>query len=299
MAGQPASPSAQRVPHDTLERLRGVRGFIFDMDGTLVLGDQRNHGLKPLPGALELTRWLDGRGIPYVVFTNGTARTPQQYACALREAGFTLPDENMMTPASCAADLFVRRSYRRVMAFGGDGVTEPLREAGLEIVPPSGKQQADAVFAGWHRDLMMDGLESACHAIWGGAGMFSASQTRFFATAGGRALAPSRAITAMIKDMTGCRVTTVGKPSLDALRCAGRRLGAPLGKVAVVGDDPEMEVPMAHRGRSLAIAVTSGLGAKDSYAHLPEERRPHLMLKGVDELLLLFAGRAGTQGTTH
>ena len=38
---------------DPLARLRAVRGFLFDMDGTLVLGDRRNHGLRPLPGALE------------------------------------------------------------------------------------------------------------------------------------------------------------------------------------------------------------------------------------------------------
>lgn len=292
MTDHPASPSAQGAPRDTLARLRGVRGFVFDMDGTLVLGDQRNHGLRPLPGALELMRWLTGRGIPYVVLTNGTARTPQQYARALQEAGFVLPGENIMTPASCAADLFVRRGYRRVMAFGGDGVTQPLRDAGIEIVPPVGREHVDAVFAGWHRNLTMDALESACHAVWEGARMFSASQTRFFATAEGKALAPSRAITAMIRDMTGCRVTTIGKPSLDALRCAGRRLGARTGELAVIGDDPEMEVPMAHRGRSLAIAVNTGLGAKDSYSHLPEGQRPHLTLDGVDQLLQLCEGRA-------
>ena len=33
-----------------LERLRGSRAFVFDMDGTLVLGDKTNHGLNPLPG---------------------------------------------------------------------------------------------------------------------------------------------------------------------------------------------------------------------------------------------------------
>jgi ribonucleotide monophosphatase NagD (HAD superfamily) len=135
----------------------------------------------------------------------------------------------------------------------------------------------------------MDELESACHAVWGGAGMYSASQTRFFATAAGKALAPSRAMSAMIRDMTGCRVITVGKPSLDALRCAGRRLGVSLKDLAVVGDDPAMEVPMAHRGRSLAIAVSSGLGKKDSFTHLPEKHWPHLNLKGVDELLKLWS----------
>jgi len=52
-----------------------------------------------------------------------------------------------------------------------------------------------------------------------------------------------------------------------------------------VGDDPELEVPMAHRGRALAIAVASGLGAAGAYDHLPPARRPHLLVRGVDELL--------------
>jgi HAD superfamily hydrolase (TIGR01450 family) len=272
-----------------LERLQHVRGFVFDMDGTMVLGDQRNHGLKPLPGAIELTRSLAGRGIPYLFFTNGTARTPQHYAKELRAAGIDLDDDRMMTPASSAVELFLKRGYKRVMALGVDGLILPLQEAGIEFVPPKGKSPVDAVLAGWHPGFTMDELESACHAVWGGAGMFSASQTKFFATAAGKALAPSRAMSAMIRDMTGCRVITVGKPSIDALRCAARRLGVSLKDLAVVGDDPAMEVPMAHRGGSLAIAVSSGLGKKDSFAHLPEKHWPHLNLQGVDELLKLWS----------
>lgn len=285
--------SYHKIPSTVLERLHTVRGFVFDMDGTLVLGDQRNHGLKPLPGSIELLRLLTGRGIPFVLFTNGTARTPRHYAETLHSAGFDLPDGSMMTPASSAVDLFLRRGYRRVMALGGEGVKRPLQEVGIELVPPKGRPQADAVLAGWHPEFTMAELESACHAIWGGARMYSVSQTRFFATANGKALAPSRVMAAMIKDMTGCRVITVGKPSLDALRCAGRRLGVRLKDLAVVGDDPEMEVPMAHRGGSLAIAVSSGLGTGDAYAHLPEKRRPHLCLQGVDELLRLCEEPAG------
>lgn len=289
MPDLPTKLSPIDVHAAALERLQRVRGFVFDMDGTMVLGDQRNHGLKPLPGAVEFTRVLARRGIPYLFFTNGTARTPQHYATELRAAGFELDDDRMMTPASSAVELFLKRGYKRVMALGVDGLIRPLQEAGIEFVPPKGKSQADAVLAGWHPGFTMDELESACHAVWGGAGMYSASQTRFFATASGKALAPSRAMTAMIRDMTGCDIITVGKPSLAALRCAGRRLGVSPKNLAVVGDDPAMEVPMAHRGGALAIAVSSGLGTADAFDHLPENRRPHLNLQGVDDLLRLWS----------
>jgi len=271
-----------------VERLRAARGFVFDMDGTLVLGDQRNHGLNPLPGALETTQLLARSGIGFVVFTNGTPRTPQGYAQELRKVGFALDDAQMLTPASSAVELFVRRGYRRVMVLGGEGMTLPLREAGIEVVEPVGKPQADAVFIGWYREFSIDTLESACHAVWGGAQVFSASQSMFFATAQGKALGTSRPISAMIRDLTGCRVNIVGKPSQEAMRCAARRLGVPARELAVVGDDPSLEIPMARRARALAIAVRSGLGDDQAWSQLPEAQSPHVVLDGTGELLELL-----------
>jgi 4-nitrophenyl phosphatase len=269
------------------ERLRAARGFVFDLDGTLVLGDRRNRGLAPLPGALEITRWARRQRRPFVVFTNGTTKTPAELASVLRDIGFDLPDDAVMTPASSAVAVLTRRGHRRVLVLGGDGLAVPVRCAGLEVVSAAadGKPQADAVLVGWYPEFTMAALEAACHAVWDGAEVYTASQSMFFATAQGRAIGTSRAISAMLRSLTGCRVRLVGKPSLDALRCAARRLGVRPGELAVVGDDPELEVPMAHRGRALAIAVTSGLGDESSFDHLPPQRRPHLQVRGVDELL--------------
>jgi 4-nitrophenyl phosphatase len=273
------------VTEQARERLRRARGFIFDMDGTLVLGDRVNHGLRPLPGAAEMLDWVRGRGMPYVVFTNGTNRAPAHFARVLRETGLDVPDELMMTPASSAVVMFTKLKFRRVMVLGGEGLAGPLRDAGIEVVTPCAEAAVDAVFVGWFPEFTMPALEAACHAVWAGARLFSASQTPFFASAHGRALGTSRAICAMITSLTGCRLTVTGKPSLDALRAAAARLGVRPADVAVVGDDPLLEVPMAHRGRALAIAVDTGLGDAAAYDHLPPEKQPHLRLRGVDELL--------------
>jgi HAD superfamily hydrolase (TIGR01450 family) len=277
----PIQPSAR-------ERLRAVRGFVFDLDGTLVLGDRRNRGLTPLPGALEIIRWVAGRGLRFVAYTNGTMRSPQDYANTLRAVGFDMPDDAILTPASSAVDVFLRRGHRRVLAMGGDGLTEPLRAAGIEVmVPDEGPAQVDAVLVGWYPDFTITTLDVACQAVWAGAAVYTCTQTMFFATLTGRSIGTSRAISAMLKSLTGCRVELVGKPSLASLRVAAGRLGVHPHELAVVGDDPELEVPMAHRGRALAIAVGSGLGTENDYAHLPPNRRPHLYLRGVDELLAL------------
>jgi 4-nitrophenyl phosphatase len=281
------------TPDEAAGRLRDARGFIFDMDGTLVLGDRVNHGLRPLPGAVDMLSWVRGRGLPYVVFTNGTNRAPAHFAGVLREAGLDVPDDAMMTPASSAVVMFTKRGYKRVMVLGGPGLTEPLREAGMEVTTPSDAAAVEAVLVGWFPEFTMPALEAACDAVWGGAELFSASQTPFFASANGRALGTSRAITAMIRSLTGCGLRVTGKPSLDALRAAATRLGVRTADIAVVGDDPLLEVPMAHRGRALAIAVDTGLGDATAYDHLSPARRPHLRLRGVDELLSICREAVG------
>jgi NagD protein len=278
------------VPASVRDRLRAVRGFVFDLDGTLVLTDRANSSYAPLPGAVSLTRWLTSRAVPFVLFTNGTAKTPQAYARALAQAGFEAVDGAVLTPAVSAAELFARRGHRRVMALGTAGLAGPLRSAGLEVVPPARGQAADAVLAGWYREFSMADLEAACDAVWQGARLYSCSQSVFFATAGGRALGTSRAITAMIRSITGCRVEVAGKPSRHALGTAARRLGLPRHDLAVVGDDPALETPMARRGGALAIAVGTGVGTPEAFAALPAAQRPHLYLPGVTDLLARYAG---------
>ncbi|MDX2936062.1 HAD-IIA family hydrolase [Streptomyces ipomoeae] len=284
MTAEPTDEAAASLS----DRLRSIRGIVFDMDGTLVLGDRRNHGLAPLPGALEITASLTARGLPWLTFTNGTTRTPEVYAETLRRIGFDLPDDAMLTPATSAVDHFRAMGHRSVLVLGGEGLTEPLRRAGIEIIAPKGKPEADAVLVGWYREFTMDDLEAACHAVFGGATLYSSSQSVFFASADGRALGTSRAICAMISSVTGTAEQIVGKPSLIGLRCAAQRLRAAPQDLAVVGDDPELEMAMAHHAGALAIAVATGIHPAGHYTALPPEQRPHLTLDGVGKLLDLL-----------
>jgi 4-nitrophenyl phosphatase len=142
-----------------LERLRSARGFVFDLDGTLVLGDKRNAGLQALPGALEFTRELAQRGVPFVILTNGTVRTPEQYAAKLRVLGFVVEERSMLTPASVAGEYLARRGLRRVLVLGGEGVAAPLAAAGVTPVLPSERRSdVDGIFIGWYREFGIEDL---------------------------------------------------------------------------------------------------------------------------------------------
>jgi 4-nitrophenyl phosphatase len=271
-----------------LARLRAARGFVFDLDGTLVLGDRRNMGLYALPGALEFTQRLAARQVPFVILTNGTVRSPRANAEILRAMGFPIEDHRLVTPASVAANYFSRRGLRRILVLGGEGITEPLSAAGLDpVLPGERRGDIEAVFIGWFREFGIEDLEAACDAAWAGARIFAASLAPFYATADGRALGTSRAIAAMIASITGRRATVLGKPALHALRVAAARIGIDPEALAVVGDDPELEVPMAHRGRALAIAVHSAVGSAEAFAALAPGARPHITVSDLKELAQL------------
>lgn len=153
-----------------------------------------------------------------------------------------------MTPAGVAADYLSRRGFRRIMVLGGEGVSVPLEETGFEIMRPPERDNVDAIFIGWFRDFTMADIEAACEAVWSGAKLFVASLAPFFTTTKGRTLGTSCAIAGAIARITGCRARVLGKSSLEALRCASRRLGLPAFDLAVIGDDHALEVPMACRG---------------------------------------------------
>jgi 4-nitrophenyl phosphatase len=274
-------------------RLSRVRALIFDMDGTLVLGNAASGAHEALPGAVELLALLKERGVPFRVFTNGTAKTPRVYAASLREAGLDVADEEMMTPSTAAADWFVRRGIGRVRVLGLEGVQAPLREAGIEVVGPSEKAEGvEAVFTGWFREFTFPDLEAACRDVWAGALLTTASNVPFFAARGGRAIGASFAINAMIRSMTGKKAKVLGKPSREALRCALRRMGLRMADevhCAVVGDDPALEMRMANAAGALGVAVTTGLNDDAAFAAVATAERPGIVLPDLQLLIKVLS----------
>ncbi len=263
------------------------------MDGTLVLGSAGGGSFAPLPGAAALLARLRGRGTPFRVFTNGTAKIPALYAAALRDAGLDVLNEEMMTPATSAADWFVRRRIKRVRALGGEGLAQPLREAGIEVIgPEETAERVEAVLTGWYKEFSLADMERACRDIWAGAMLTTSSNVPFFATAGGRSIGHSFAINAAIRSLTEKRARILGKPSREAMACALRRMGLPASagaRAVVVGDDPALEMRLAKNSGAMGVAVTTGILDRAALSLTHKEERPDLVLDSLEPLMEALA----------
>jgi 4-nitrophenyl phosphatase len=270
-----------------------VRGYMFDLDGTLVLGDRSGHSYDVLPGAIETLQRLREQGIPWVVLTNGSAHPPAAQAARLRTVGLPVEDAQMLTPSSVTADLFVRRGVQNVLVLGSPGVAHALRATGIDtcFTADAGERRFDAVYVGWHPDCGMKDIEAACRAIWKGASLYVASDVPFFASRAGRTIGYSFAITAAIRRLTRAPAIVSGKPSQFALSFVARQLGVRKSEVGVVGDDPLVEMIMARRGGATGFAVCTGTTSRVQWAQQPPGRRPHHVLRNVGELLRRLPGR--------
>lgn len=262
-----------------------IRAAVFDIDGTLAMMDKEKGTYAALPGAVEAVAGLQARGLPVVAYTNGTFFPPAHYHPLLAEAGLRFPPGHILTPATVAARQLAAKGYRRVLVLGGEGTQVPLREAGVEVALPGAGGEVDAVLVGWMKDFGARDLEAAAQALWGGVALYATSVAPHFAGAKGRMLGISGAVAAALHNATGQRATVFGKPEVVGLMDIAAMLGVPPQEMAVIGDDPALEIAMARRAGALAIGVTTGTADAAGFAAADPDLRAQLVRPGLQGLL--------------
>jgi HAD superfamily hydrolase (TIGR01450 family) len=269
------------VPADGL-RLRDVRGFVFDIDGTLVQRGPDGRG-RPQPGAREVLERIRATERPLVLFTNGSHVGSEVIAQGLREDGLPVGDHELLTPIESAISYLHRRHPDRpVQLFCTDAIRERMAAAGIPIATGDG---AEVVFVAHVDEVDMASLERAARAVTRGAPLLTGSYARAYAGANGPILSRGAMVTAAIAKAGGKRPTIVGKPSRAAVAEVSLRLGLPTRELAVIGDDLGMDIALGRLGRSRTVLVRTGISAPIDIAALPARRRPDAVLDGVADLL--------------
>ena len=264
--------------------LDGARGFVFDVDGTLV--HRAGREVRLIPGAREVLERIHASGRPYVLFTNGSHVPPEEIAAELRDAGLPVGDEQMLTPLRSVQTYLGRfPDSPRVMPFLTDAAHRYLESAGVRLVDGRNGARVDAVFVAQPNDVDFEELEHAARAVIAGARLLTGSYVPAYAGADGPIFSRGAMLTAALAKATGVRPIVVGKPSRAAVRELQARLGVPSEEAAVVGDDLSLDVRLGQLGGSMTVLVRSGISGELDLSRVREARRPHLTLETVADLL--------------
>jgi 5'-nucleotidase len=267
-------------------QLDDARGFVFDLDGTLVR--RSPSGAEPMPGAREVLAALRASGRPFVVFTNASHVAPGVIARGVRAGGLEIGDDEVLTPV-CSAIGHLRRERpgQRVLILGTTATKERILDAGIRVAEPGEEASADAVLVFHVDEIDLGVLEAAAHAIIAGAAFLTGNYAPAYAGADGPILSRGAMVAAAIAKVSAQEPIVVGKPSVAAVTEFSERLGLAPEDVAVVGDDLAMDIALGRVGGSRTVLVLSGIDGS-GHAALPPEQRPDLVLHGIGDLLALL-----------
>jgi NagD protein len=262
--------------------LGDIRGFVFDVDGTLVHRGPDGRA-RPAAGAVGVLERIRATGRPLVLFTNGSHVPSGAIAEALRQDGLPVADHEMLTPTDSAI-AYLRATHRddRVLLFASESIAEHMRAAGVAL---STGDDAEAVYVAHLQHVDLDEVERAARAVVRGAPLLTASYVRGYAGANGIIFSRGAMITAAIAKVTGARPRVLGKPSRAAVAEIEARLGVHSRDLAVVGDDIDLDIALGRLGRSRTVLVRSGISGQIELDRLPPRRRPDAAIDGVAELL--------------
>ena len=266
--------------------LDDVRGFVFDVDGTLAHRGPDGRA-QPQPGAVEVLERIRGSGRRLVLFTNGSHVRSETMAHALREDGLPVTDDEMLTPVESAIT-YIRRRHRDrpALLFASDVIRERMAQAGIH---EARGEDAEVVFVAHVDEADIASMERAARAVERGAPLLTGSYARGYAGANGIIFSRGAMVTAAIAKVTATRPRIVGKPSRAAVEEIRTRLGIPTDEIAVIGDDVGMDIALGRMGGSRTVLVRTGITGATSLDKLPENRRPHAVIDGVADLLAALA----------
>ncbi len=259
-----------------------VRGFVFDIDGTLVHRGVDGRA-RPQPGAVAVLDRVRASGRRLVLFTNGSHVPSAQIARGLREDGLPVADDEVLTPVDSATTYLLRRHRSSaVQLFASDRVREWMVSAGVTVTDAEG---AGAVFIAHVDHVDFSALERAARAVTTGARLLTGSYVRGYAGASGIIFSRGAMTTAAIAKVTGARPQVLGKPSRAALGEVSRRLAVDTSEVAVIGDDLGMDIALGRMGGCTTVLVRSGISGNVVLDDVPAARRPDAVIDTVADLL--------------
>lgn len=136
--------------------LRRKKLFLFDLDGTLYLGDTL------FPGAKELLARIRAQGGQYRFLTNNSSRSVGAYVQKLTRLGVAAEESDFLTSVD-ALTYYLREhggEDKRYYVCGTESMKSQLRAAGFTVAER--REDANALLMGFDTELTFQKLEDAC-----------------------------------------------------------------------------------------------------------------------------------------
>ena len=260
-------------------KLKNCELFLFDMDGTLYLGDE------VFEGATDLMEDLPRLEKKYIYLTNNSSRAGADYITRLLRLGFPCKAENVFT-SGMATGMYLKQRYpnARVYLVGTAAFRRELLSYGVELV----EDDADVVVAGFDTELVYAKLDKAVHFLRRGAVFIAANPDWVCPMPNDEVLPDCGSICALLTASSGREPTYIGKPNRNMVDVISQMTGIPNEKICCVGDRLYTDIAVAQNAGAVSVLVLSGETSSEMVQ--AAERQPDYILDDVHCLHQILKG---------
>ncbi|MGE9834042.1 TIGR01457 family HAD-type hydrolase [Streptococcus orisratti] len=248
------------------------KGYLIDLDGTIYKGKSR------IPAGERFIARLQERGIPYLLVTNNTTRTPEMVQNMLAsQFNVKTPLETIYTATMATVD-YMNDMKRGKTAYviGEKGLKDAIAQAGYQedIEHPA------YVVVGLDTDLTYEKLAIATLAIQKGAMFIGTNPDLNIPTE--RGLMPGAgSLINLLQSATRVEPVIIGKPKAIIMNKSLDVLGVARHEAVMVGDNYLTDIMAGIKNDIATLLVTTGFTKPEEVPNLPIQ--PDHVLASLDE----------------
>lgn len=262
---------------DIYEKISNMELFLFDMDGTLYLGDQL------YPFTVDLLSTIRKAGKRYLFMTNNSSKSVADYIAKLAYLGISTDREDFITSSQATA-YYLQKHHRGQTLYicGTKSLKQELQSEGFAITEDLSRVQC--IVMGFDTELTFQKLHDVSYLLT------TQPQIPYIAT-NPDLVCPTEfgsvpdcgSVCEMIAHATGRLPVVIGKPSPLMPELAMERLGVEKWKTCVVGDRIYTDVKSGLNAGIIGILVMSGETTPEILAQSVD--KPHIVLQDAGEIL--------------
>ena len=250
--------------------------YLFDMDGTLYLGDRLFDFTLPL---LAKIRETGGR---YLFMTNNSSKSVADYIRKLEKMGISATREDFMTSSQATAYyLHKHHEGQRLYVCGTQSLKRELRMEGFTVT--ENVEETDCIVMGFDTELTFQKLHDVSYLLLTRELPYIATNPDLVCPTEFGSVPDCGSVCQMIFHATGKRPVVIGKPSPLMPELAMDRLGCSKAQTCVVGDRIYTDVKSGLNAGITGVLVLSGETTPEILTASAD--KPHLVLESAEEIL--------------
>lgn len=254
--------------------------FLFDMDGTLYIGNQLFDFTKTL---LEKIR---SNGNRYLFVTNNSSKSVDAYIEKLENFGITVTEDDFVTSSQATAYyLQMNHPGKKLYVCGTVSLIKELEKGGFTVT--SDLDAAECIVMGYDTELTYKKLEDVCRLLFAKKDIpYIATHPDYKCITEFGSVPDLGGVCEMIYYATGKRPVIVGKPQPLIPQLAMKKCDCTKEETVFVGDQMDTDIPCGLNAGVTTILVMTGETTKEMVD--AAERKPDMVLKNAGEILQMI-----------